>query len=73
MKFLSKYSGWIGNIFLILGAVFLGDKWKYAFLFVFFGELIWSYRVYRQKQWDMLFICVIFGLLALRNFLMWNE
>lgn len=70
---ISKYSGWIGNVFLILGAVLLGEKTRYAFLFVFTGEVVWSLKTLRMRQWDMLFICVTFGVLALRNFIVWSN
>lgn len=51
----------------------MGEKSPTAFLLVFAGEAIWTIKVARMKQWDMLFICVVFGLLALRNYWLWTQ
>jgi hypothetical protein len=69
----AKILGWAGNAFLLAGAFLVGEKSPTAFLLVFAGEAIWTIKVARMKQWDMLFICVVFGLLALRNYWLWTQ
>lgn len=72
IAFWDKWSGWIGNVILILGAVLLGEKVSYSFLLVFLGEAIWSLRAYKKREWDMLAICVLFSIIALLNYWKWS-
>ncbi len=66
-----RWLGWLGNAFLLAGALLLGEKSPAAFLMVAIGESLWTVKVIRLRQWDMAFICVMFGGLALRNFYLW--
>lgn len=64
--------GWLGNILIVIGLWKLGYKHKSAFLFTAAGEAIWTgYAAYLQ-MWDLAAVCVVFGVLAMRNWLMWS-
>ena len=63
---------WVGNIFLILGMWLVGDKAREAFIFAFIGEFLWVYYAWKKKEWALVFICVIFALLAARNWFIWG-
>lgn len=65
--------GWVGNVFLIIGLWLVGDKARKAFIFSVIGESIWIYYAMDKKMYDLAFICVIFALLALRNWIKWGK
>ncbi len=65
--------GWVGNVFLILGLLFLSPKTKWPFICTIVGEVIWSVYSYQTSQWDMMFICVVFAMLSVKNFLKWDQ
>jgi hypothetical protein len=69
---MKKYLGWFANALLIVGAILIGEKYRVAFLFTFLGEVLWTIRLLKSRQWDMIAICVIFGLIALKNFIFWT-
>lgn len=72
MNRLMPYLGWIANVFLVFGLWLAGNRWPYAFALTAIGELLWAVKTYRLRQWDMLFICVAFALLAMRNLWLWT-
>lgn len=67
------YLGWVANLILIAGALLVGEKSPAAFVLVALGEFLWAAKISRQRplQWDMLTICIVFGLLAVRNLYLW--
>ena len=65
--------GWIANAVLIAGCWLLGKKIRAAFLFTFVGESLWVIESARIERYDMLFLCVVFGGLALRNWFLWRK
>jgi hypothetical protein len=71
MKYVDKYIGWIGNIFLVIGYLAVGEKSAWGFLSVAIGELMWVYKTYRMRHWDMIFICLVFMVIALINLFRW--
>lgn len=73
VTFIWPFVGWIGNIFIIIGLWKAGDKSRNAFIFSVIGEVIWvAYALY-CNMYDLAFVCVIFGLIAVRNFLKWRK
>lgn len=70
---LMPWLGWVANVFLVIGLWTMGDRWPYAFAFTFVGEALWSIKVAKMRQWDMLAICVVFAILALRNLVLWSS
>lgn len=65
--------GWIANVFLVLGNFFVGYKWRPALLLVAIGEAIWLVRCWQLAAWDMMFICVVFLILAIKNYWQWGK
>ena len=68
---MSGYSGWVGNVFLLAGAWAVGGRRRWGFLATAAGEAVWSAYVAWLGHWDMLFICVTFGLMAGWNYFRW--
>lgn len=66
-----RYIGWLGNAALIAGAVLVGEKSPAAFVLIVVGETLWAVEAYRIRRRDMLCLCVVFGLLAVRNLVLW--
>lgn len=64
---------WIGNIFLVVGSFLLGYRLRRAFLLIAFGEFVWLFRSYQLGSWDMLFICALFLILAIKNYIDWGR
>lgn len=64
--------GWVGNAFIVSGSWCLGNKWRHAFLLSIVGECFWIVQALKQGQTDLAFICVVFCVLALRNWLKWQ-
>lgn len=65
--------GWIGNVFIVLGLYGIGFKWRIAFVVSVIGELFWIYVAAHRGQWDLAVMCVIFAVLAVRNFVLWGQ
>ncbi len=65
--------GWVANIFLLIGLVGLGKKWKHAFLFTAVGEVLWVVESVLIARWDMITLCAVFAVLALWNWVVWNR
>ena len=63
---------WIGNILLIIGYLLVGNKVREAFIFTFVGEILWSYYALKKKEWALLAICLIFAVIAVRNWFLWG-
>lgn len=64
--------GWLGNIFIVIGLWFVGDRKRSAFIFTIIGELIWAGYAMHLGMWDLAIICLVFALLALRNWFKWG-
>lgn len=64
---------WIANFILIAGQLAIGNKHKWGFLLVALGEFIWIAASIALWQPAMIFICVIFGSLAIRNYYEWTR
>jgi len=65
--------GWIGNVLIILGAWQLGHKRRWAFLITFTGGLFWVSEGIRLAKPDLIFIEVVMGCVAIRNFIRWGK
>ena len=68
MTFLS----WVGNILIVIGLWRVGSKDRNAFLFSIAGETCWIVWSALTGNWALTFICVVFNLLALRNYIKWG-
>ena len=68
--------GWIGNAMLFVAVWQLGNKRRWAFLLTFAGDMVWLVASLRSEseEWAaMVFSCVVFGALALRNWWVWGR
>jgi len=65
--------GWIGNTFIILGLIGVGNRRRGAFLFSIIGELIYISRSYIAGDWSLFWCCVIFLLMAVRGYILWGR
>jgi hypothetical protein len=68
-----SYIGWIGNAFVIAGCYGIGNKWRHAFLLTAVGEVVWIATAMLRGQYDLAAICVVFGVLAVRNWWLWGN
>jgi hypothetical protein len=67
--------GWIGNIFLVTGLWGIGSKYRRAFLLSIVGESLWIANALSRSEpdWALAFICVVFGIMAVRGYILWGE
>lgn len=70
---ISIYGGWIANALMLAGSFMVGGRRKTGFALIFAGEVCWFATVVSRWpiQWDMVFICSVFGLMAGVNWLRW--
>jgi hypothetical protein len=65
--------GWIGNILIAVGLWGIGSKKRSAFLWSIVGESVWVFYSLTIGMYDLAAICVVFALLALRNWIKWGK
>lgn len=63
--------GWVGNVFLILGLVLAGRKWKHAYAWTVAGEVLWLIESAKLVRWDMIVLCAVFAVIAAWNWWQW--
>jgi len=64
---------WIAAIFELLGMHFVGNKKKFAFLFLILCNIFWAIVAVKNSIPGLLltvFICIIINI---RNFIKWNR
>lgn len=64
---------WFANLLIVIGLWTLGHKWRHAFLFSIAGEAIYTVNSLRAGHYELAFICVVFCVLAFRNWLKWGK
>jgi len=64
---------WIGNVFIVVGLWYIGNKKRWAFLFSIAGETAWIIYSLSIGLYSLAFICTIFGTLALRSYIKWGR
>lgn len=64
---------WIANGLFLVGILLVGRKIRWGWLAEAIGEALWVYRSVSTKQWDLLFVCIMFGCLQLYNFWLWSR
>lgn len=65
--------GWIGNALIMVGLWRMGDKSRSAFLFSIAGETAWCANAYLRRDWALTTICLVFNIMALRNYIKWGK
>jgi hypothetical protein len=71
---MAMYGGWIANSLLLAGSFIVGGKSRTGFALIAVGEVVWLTTVCLRSpvQWDMVFICVVFGAMAALNWWRWG-
>ena len=64
--------GWGGSLLLAAGLYGIGNQRRGAFLFSIAGELLWIIKSLMLGMYDLVFICAIFAILAVRSYLKWG-
>lgn len=65
--------GWVGNVFILVGMWRIGNRHRDAFLWSIAGELLWVVHSTYLGMWDLTIICLVFCLMAARNWLKWGN
>lgn len=64
--------GWIGSVFIIIGAWHIGRKRRWAFLLTMFGGACWICEGVRIAKPELIMIEAVMFCVALRSFLLWR-
>jgi nicotinamide riboside transporter PnuC len=64
---------WIGNIFIVIGLWYIGNKKRWAFLFSVVGETCWIIYSLTIGLYSLAAICVVFAFLAARSYYKWGK
>lgn len=64
---------WIGNIAIVLGLWFVGNKKRWAWYFSMVGESLWIAFSLATHLWSLAFICCVFLAMAVRNWIAWGK
>lgn len=64
--------GWLGNLFLILGAGFISKTARWPFVCTIIGELLWLEESYYIHRTDMIVLCLVFTGIAFYNYIKWK-
>lgn len=67
-----NYLGWLGNILLCIGFWTLGNKKRYAFIWMIVGELVWMTYAIHLNMTDLSLICFLFTIIDLRAWIKWK-
>lgn len=62
----------VANLLIIAGLYYIGGRKRWAFLLTGVGEAVWTVYSLATVQWDLAWICAIFTVLAVRNFVLWK-
>jgi len=65
--------GWIGNLFIIIGMVFVAYKRRSGFLLGIIGNSLWCLQAVLTGQWDLLFIEIIVVFVSVFSFWKWGH
>jgi len=63
---------WIATVFVLLGYVLAGYKYKWAFLYSIIGSVIWVWYAYSIELWSLVAVNSVFiviGTISLRKWL----
>lgn len=71
---LVQYTGWLANALLLGGSFVVGGRNRTGFAVIAGGEFCWLWTVLNRSpvQWDMVFICFVFGAMAALNWWRWG-
>lgn len=63
--------GWVGNLFLVLGALRMAHKNRHAFAYSICGGLCWLHEASLTGRFDWIFIETVMLFAAARNYWHW--
>jgi nicotinamide riboside transporter PnuC len=64
---------WIGNVFIVIGLWFIGNKKRWAFIFSVIGESAWIIYSLTIGLYSLALICTVFAGLAVRSYWKWGK
>jgi len=64
---------WVANILFLIGIILIGRKNKWGWILEIIGEILWIKTSIDTKMWDLLCVCILFGLLQAWNFWLWHK
>lgn len=65
--------GWIGNIFIVIGYILLGQKRNSGWIFNILGHMIWVCYGVTISMMDIVFIDGLTLIIAIRNWRLWKH
>ncbi len=65
--------GWLAALILIVSSWLMGRKWRHAFLLGVLGNVLYTWESWKIGRPDMVFVCVVFALIAARNWWKWGK
>jgi hypothetical protein len=68
-----QYLGWAGNLALIISLYAMHPRRRWPFVMSVVGEALWLVVSVDRRSADMIFLCVVFCVLAVRNFVKWGR
>lgn len=66
------FIGLLGSACLAVGLWGIGNRKRSAFLFSILGEVLWIIKSCWLGMWDLVAICVVFLVLAIRSYVLWK-
>ncbi len=64
--------GWLATFILCYGLWLTGNMRRAGFVYALVGEVIWTVIAIERRMWDLAFVCGVFALLAIRNWIAWR-
>ena len=65
--------GWLANVFILLAYLLLGRKRRDAWIFSFFGNLLWCVYAIQLNMLDVLAVDGAALILAVRAWYLWKD
>jgi hypothetical protein len=65
--------GWIGNLFTLTGFWFAGCKYRWSFILMLIGNILWAMEAMQIKKFELFFINFVLGFIAIMNFVKWKN
>ncbi len=65
--------GWLGDLFLVAGMWGMGSRRRGAHLVTVAGECLWTLNAAVRHDWALAAICVVFGVMAMRAWVLWGR
>lgn len=64
---------WVANALVLVGLFLVGGKRRSAFVWTFFGEVLWTVAGLRAGMYDLASICAVFAGMAAWNWHRWGR